>query len=217
MAAVERALLAAAAGYLLGTLPSADAAARLATGGRVDLRTRGTGNPGAVNAMAVLGRGWGSAVLGADMAKAVVAARLGERLAGARGAHLGASAAVVGHCFPAWRGWRGGKGVAASCGQCLATFPAYFPVDLAVALVAAKGGGRALPATAAASVLWVAAGTLWWRRRLPNGWGPAPSAALPLAAAVSSAAILARFVQSPVPARPLGPAGDGDPREWAAA
>ena len=59
-------LASAAAGYLVGTVPCADTAARLATGDDTGLRTQGTGNPGAVNAMAVLGKAWGWSILAAD-------------------------------------------------------------------------------------------------------------------------------------------------------
>src|SRR6187200_112525 len=52
---LARLAAAAATGYLAGTLPSADLAARLATGGAADLRTTGSGNPGAANAINVLG------------------------------------------------------------------------------------------------------------------------------------------------------------------
>ncbi|MGH9280968.1 MAG: glycerol-3-phosphate acyltransferase [Acidimicrobiales bacterium] len=194
-----RLLAAAGAGYLLGTVPLADAAARFASGGTADLRRSGTGNPGAVNAMAVLGKRWGYAILAGDIAKGVTAARLGARVAGDAGAHLGGAAAVVGHCYPVWNGFRGGKGVAASCGQCLATFPAYFPVDLVVAWSVAKWRQRTFPATVLASAVWVSAGVVWWRRGWPNAWGPRPSGWLPLGAAVSSAAILSRFIASPVP------------------
>ena len=189
-----------AAGYLIGTLPSADVVARLATRGAADLRAAGSGNPGAVNAMAVLGRGWGSAILAADTGKGVAACVAGRWLAGGPGAHLAGTAAVVGHCFPVWNGFRGGKGVAVSLGQCLATFPAYLPVDLAVAWGVGKWSGRALPGTAAASATWVAAGVLWTARRWPNLWGPAPSPALPLASAASSVVILYRFATARRPA-----------------
>jgi glycerol-3-phosphate acyltransferase PlsY len=190
---------AAAAGYLLGTLPCADAAARLATGNAGDLRTQGTGNPGAVNAMAVLGKSWGWGILVADATKGAVACGLGRRLAGATGAHVAGTAAVVGHCFPVWTGFRGGKGVAVSLGQCATTFPAYLPIDLGVAWAVGKWKGRTFPGTAAASATWVAAGLLWWRMGWPNGWGPPPTVALPLGAAVSSAVILYKFVKNPVP------------------
>ena len=184
---------AAATGYLLGSAPLADGAARIATGGTTDLRAAGSGNPGAANAIAVLGKGWGFGILFGDIGKGALASVVGRRLAGDLGAHIGGTAAVVGHCLPVWNGFKGGKGAATSCGQCLATFPAYFPIDLAVAIAIAKWRGRALPATATASAVWVSAGALWWRKGWPNGWGPRPTAALPVAAAVSSAVIFSRF------------------------
>jgi len=195
-------LASAAAGYLIGTVPCADTAARLATGGRTDLRASGTGNPGAVNAMAVLGRSWGWGILAADAAKGALACGLGRRMAGPTGAHVAGTAAVVGHCFPVWNGFRGGKGVAVSLGQCTATFPAYLPFDLAVAWAVGRWRGRTFPGTAAASATWVMAGVLWWRKGWPNGWGPDPSAALPAGAAVSSAVILYRFATAKRPPSP---------------
>lgn len=196
MARLVRLFAAAAVGYLTGTLPSADIASRLATGGATDLRAVGSGNPGATNAIAQIGRRWGYTVLVSDVAKGAIAARAGLRLAGATGGHVAGTSSVIGHCFPVWSGFRGGKGVAASAGQCLATFPAYTPIDLAVATITAispRWRSRAYVATAIASATWVAAGVLWWRRAWPNAWGPAPTAALPAAAAVSSAVILSRF------------------------
>lgn len=184
-----------AAGYLLGLVPSAAVATKLATRGEVDLRQEGSGNPGGANAAAVLGRRWGYAVTAADIAKSTVACRLGRRLAGDRGQHLAGFASVLGHCYPVTHGFRGGKGVACSVGQCLATFPAFLPVDLGVAAVIAAGPWRerAFTATIVSSAAWVGAGTLWWRRGWANGWGGPPTAGLPLAAATTSAVIVQRF------------------------
>jgi acyl phosphate:glycerol-3-phosphate acyltransferase len=201
-----RALGAAVLGYVAGTLPSADLAARLAARRReaVDLRSSGSGNPGAANAIALLGPRWGYGVMAADIAKGALAAVAGRRLAGGTGAHTAGVAAVVGHCYPVWNGFRGGKGVAASVGQCVATFPAWTVPDLALAGAVAGSPWwrrRALAATAASSGAWTAAALVWWRRGWPNLWGPPPTAALPLAAAASSAVILARFAASrPAPA-----------------
>ncbi|MGI9033008.1 MAG: glycerol-3-phosphate acyltransferase [Acidimicrobiales bacterium] len=189
-----RVAAAAVIGYLVGTVPSADIAARLATGGTTNLRLMGSGNPGAANAMATLGTGWGCAVLGTDIAKGVMACSVGRRLAGGAGADLAGTTAVVGHCYPVWDGFRGGKGVAVSSGQCLATFPAYFPIDLTVAYAVARFRRRALPATAVASAAWVGCGLLWWRRGWPNAWAPPPGPTLPLSAAVTSAVIVSRFL-----------------------
>jgi glycerol-3-phosphate acyltransferase PlsY len=188
-------LAAAAIGYLMGTIPSADIASKAASGGAVDLRAAGSGNPGAANAMKVLGTRWGLAVMAADVAKGAAACRAGRRVGGGAGSHVAGTAAVIGHCFPIWTGFRGGKGVAAGAGQCLATFPAFLPVDLAVAGLTSTGRWRerAFGATAVASLAWVAGALLWWRRDLPNLWGPRPTAGLVLAAAASSAVICYRF------------------------
>lgn len=189
---------AALAGYLLGTLPSADVAARLAATG-ADLRTEGTGNPGGANALVVLGKAWGYGVMGADIAKGAAACGVGRRLGGGNGAHVAGTAAVVGHCFPVWNGFKGGKGVAASVGQCVATFPVYVPFDLGLAWLVATPtwgrtvGMRTLVATTVASGAWVGAAALWWRRGWPNGWAPPAGRGLPVAAAASSAVILSRF------------------------
>lgn len=186
---------AAAAGYALGSLPVADLASRLAGDGRGDLRSSGTGNPGGANALVVLGRGWGYAVIAADIAKGALACGAGRGLGGDGGSHVAGTAAVIGHCFPAWNRFRGGKGVAASLGQCLATFPVYVPVDLGLAWLTATRGwrSRTFAATVVGSSAWVAAAAVWWRRGWPNAWGPRPTAGLPLAAAASSAVILSRF------------------------
>jgi glycerol-3-phosphate acyltransferase PlsY len=196
MGRAARLTTAAVVGYLAGTIPSADLAAKAATGGRTDLRDAGSGNPGAANAIKVLGSTWGYAVMAADIGKGAAASGLGRRIAGDNGAHLAGTAAVVGHCFPVWNGFRGGKGVAASVGQCLATFPAYFGIDLGVAALTAaspRWRQRALTATAAACGMWVVGGAVWAHNGWPNLWGPKPTAALPLSAAASSAVILYKF------------------------
>ncbi|MBW3547918.1 MAG: glycerol-3-phosphate acyltransferase [Actinobacteria bacterium] len=247
---------AAVLGYLVGTVPSADLACRLATGGTADLRAAGSRNPGANNAMKLLGARWGYGVMAADMVKGALACSAGRVVAGDPGAHVAGVTAVVGHCYPVWNGFRGGKGVATSFGQCVATFPAWSVPDLLVAWGAAslpprvgvarsrrvrrygpagtarvqeKGRGwawaapgetawwrrRHVASTIVSSTVWVAAATLWWRRGWPNLWAPRPSAALPLAAAATSAVILFRLATEPDPGPPPEPPlpPDGGDRE----
>jgi glycerol-3-phosphate acyltransferase PlsY len=182
-------------GYLLGTVPSAEIASRLATGGAVDVRSGGTGNPGGMNARRLLGRRVGSFAITADVVKGVLACGLGRRTAGDLGAHVAGVAAVAGHCYPPRSGFRGGKGVATSFGQCLYTLPAYAPVDVLVAAGVARVPGLRRPAlvsVAVSSVAWLIAGVVWWRRSLPNLWGPRPTAALPLANAATVLVIASR-------------------------
>lgn len=68
--------------------------------GGPDLRTSGSGNPGGANAAKVLGKRWGYSVMAADIAKGAVASAAGRRVAGDVGAHVAATAAVAGHCYP---------------------------------------------------------------------------------------------------------------------
>jgi acyl phosphate:glycerol-3-phosphate acyltransferase len=192
--------LAAALGYVLGTVPSADIAARAASGGRVDVRRSGSRNPGVANVMHVLGPTAGYAVLLADVAKGFAGCACGRAAAGDVGAHVGGVAAVVGHCYPLWRGFRGGgKGVATSYGQCLYTFPAFAPFDLVLALGVARVPRLKRPAlvvTSVSSTAWLLASVVWWRRRLDNSWGPPATGALPLANAATVLVIASRFARA---------------------
>ena len=186
---------AAGVGYLVGSFSWADLAARRATKGRVDLRSAGSGNPGALNAIEVLGKRWGVAVAVADVAKGVTASMLGRAIGGDVGAHVGGTAAVVGHCYPVWNGFRGGKGVATASGQCIATFPAAVPVEIAAGAIGILGPfeQRSYTTTLFLTATWVTTSLLWWRRKWSNRWGTAPTVALPIAAAASSAVVLRRF------------------------
>ena len=196
---------AAAIGYLLGTFPTADLVARRASKGAVDLRASGSGNPGTANALNVLGKRAGAEVLAGDVAKGAAACAVGALVAGPVGAHVAGTSSVVGHCYPVWTGFRGGKGVATSVGQCLATFPVYFPIDAAVAIVTVatpRWKQRAFAATVVSSVCWVVGGMVWRARGFRNLWGPKPTLALPIASAVSSAIIIRRFIESQPPNPP---------------
>jgi glycerol-3-phosphate acyltransferase PlsY len=115
--------LAAAAAYLLGGVPFAALAAR-AKG--VDLRTHGSGNLGATNAIRILGPAVGIPVLLADVAKGWFCASMIPRLFGSASIEAGivcAAAAVVGHVFPIALSFRGGKGVATAAGALFALAP----------------------------------------------------------------------------------------------
>lgn len=118
------------ASYALGSVSFAYLAAKLLRG--VDLRAVGSGNLGATNASRVLGRKWGVAIYLLDFLKGFAPALLvlrcagDPRLGGPGGPPLAACAglaAFVGHCYPAWHGFRGGKGVATASGLVLALSP----------------------------------------------------------------------------------------------
>lgn len=133
-------LIAAVVGYLLGSLPFGYLVAR-AKG--VNIFEVGSKNPGATNVRRVLGHGPGNLVLFLDGAKGAVAAglflivhRLGPQYCpfDANGLLIleitGLSAAILGHSFSCFTGFRGGKSVATAAGG----FAVLFPLGMAIAL-----------------------------------------------------------------------------------
>lgn len=113
-------------GYLLGSIPMGILMTRLA--GRGDLRKVGSGNIGATNVMRVGGLRLAGLVWLLDMAKAILAVLIGCAIGGdVFGAWCG-FAAVVGHCFPVWLKFHGGKGVSCLFGVILAVNPMMFVI-----------------------------------------------------------------------------------------
>src|SRR4029077_12065360 len=103
------------AAYLLGSIPFALILAR--RWGAGDLRHSGSGNLGAANVMRASGVTAGITVAILDMAKGAASVWLAGRLSADGAAPAAAGlAAVVGHIYPVWLRFRGGKGVATACG-----------------------------------------------------------------------------------------------------
>lgn len=91
---------------------------------RVDLRTLGSGNPGATNVLRTSGRWPALFVLMLDIGKGIVPVEAARRLGAPAEIQAGAGlAAILGHLFPVWFGFRGGKGVATGFGVFVALFP----------------------------------------------------------------------------------------------
>ena len=123
-------LLVLAAGYLLGSIPFGLILTRLTGAG--DLRSIGSGNIGATNVLRTGRKGLAAATLLFDLAKGAVAVVLARHFAGDGAAALGGAAAVLGHCFPVWLRYKGGKGVATLMGVALGL---AWPIGLAYAVV----------------------------------------------------------------------------------
>jgi glycerol-3-phosphate acyltransferase PlsY len=121
--------------YLIGTFPSAAIVAR-ANG--VDIRAVGSGNPGASNVTRVLGWRKGLWVFVLDAAKGALAAGIGLAADGRPAGYLLGAAAVVGHVFPVWERFRGGKGVATGGGVFAVLSPLVFAVLFVVWVVVWK-------------------------------------------------------------------------------
>ena len=115
-------------GYLLGSVPFGLIFTWMA--GEGDVRKIGSGNIGATNVLRTGNRWAAAATLVFDAAKGAAAVLIGWHYFGEAGAIAGAIAATLGHLFPIWLGFKGGKGVAVSLGILLSL---YWPVGLLAA------------------------------------------------------------------------------------
>jgi glycerol-3-phosphate acyltransferase PlsY len=142
-------------GYLLGSIPFGLILTRIA--GLGDIRRIGSGNIGATNVLRTGNKTLAAATLLLDGLKGAVAVLLAAWFAGADAVFWAGSGAVLGHAFPVWLGFRGGKAVATSFGVMIA---AAWPVGIAagavwliVAAVLRKSSLAALASFSVAPVL----------------------------------------------------------------
>lgn len=175
-------LLVIAAGYLLGSISAAILVCRAL--GRTDPRTTGSRNPGATNVLRVAGRDAAVLTLAGDMLKGVAAVLLARAVSPEPAVWmLAGGAAFLGHLYPVFFGFRGGKGVATALGLLLAATPiaglltvatwlaafALFRISSVGALTAFAlapfyvGGTTASPALA--SIAAIVTILLYWRHR----------------------------------------------------
>ena len=148
-------ILCAVFGYGLGTIASGLLLSRLM--GLGDLRKIGSGNIGATNVLRTGNKVAAAMTLIFDAAKGAAAVLLGRLVAGEAGAQIAALAAFLGHCYPVWLGFKGGKGVATFLGVWLAL---AWPVGIAccltwlVAALTRKMSSVGALVAAASSTLW---------------------------------------------------------------
>jgi acyl phosphate:glycerol-3-phosphate acyltransferase len=152
-------LVALAVGYLLGSIPFGLILTKLA--GHGDLRDIGSGNIGATNVLRTGNKALAALTLILDLLKGTAAVLIGARF-GQDAALLGGLGAILGHLFPIWLGFRGGKGVATYIGVLLGLYwPAaivFCAIWLLVALITRYSSLSALVASAAAPCLLVVVG-----------------------------------------------------------
>ena len=122
-------ILATVLGYLLGSIPNGLIVSK---SHGIDVRNFGSGNIGATNVLRVLGHKWGYLVFALDSLKGLLAVLLaywiGNRLLPVNSSHIligivAGVATILGHTFPVWLGFKGGKGVATSAGVLLGLMP----------------------------------------------------------------------------------------------
>ncbi|HUY55645.1 MAG TPA: glycerol-3-phosphate acyltransferase [Candidatus Nanopelagicaceae bacterium] len=141
-----RVVVAAGAGYLLGSIPMGVIVGRLAAG--VDVRKFGSRVSGATNVLRTAGPGAAAATFGLDTAKGYLAARVGEGIAGDEGSVAAAVGAAVGHSWPVFAEFKGGRSVLTCWGSLIA-------MDHSAAVAAASAG-----TATAVTTKYVSAGAL---------------------------------------------------------
>lgn len=128
-------ILWAVAGYGLGSIPFGMLLARVM--GLGNLRDIGSGNIGATNVLRTGNKTAAALTLLFDAGKGAVIVLLARQFAGEDAAQIAGLAAIVGHCFPVWLKFQGGKGVATCFGLLLALAPVVFVVAGAIWLLTA--------------------------------------------------------------------------------
>ena len=128
-------LLCAIAGYLLGSISVSILVTKYIF--HADLRQQGSGNAGATNAARVYGLGAGVLTFAGDFAKSILAMLLGRGLGGVMGLAVGGAACLLGHCFPVYYRFRGGKAVSAGAAAALVIDWRIFVLAVAVFALAA--------------------------------------------------------------------------------
>jgi acyl phosphate:glycerol-3-phosphate acyltransferase len=127
--------------YLLGSIPFGYLAGRLVG---IDIRQAGSGNVGATNVVRVLGKGYGYPVFALDVLKGFAAVKIAMLMAPGGPPEwnspemfgiLAAVSSVLGHLYPPWLKFRGGKGVATSAGALLALTPVATLIGAAIWII----------------------------------------------------------------------------------
>jgi glycerol-3-phosphate acyltransferase PlsY len=202
--------LALALSYLLGSTPWGLVLVRVFKG--VDVRKVGSGNIGATNAMRAGGRGLGLAVFVLDFAKGWVAVYWISKLApdSAWIQIACGAAAVLGHCFPVWLGFKGGKGVSTLCGAVVASdWRVFLCGGVVWLLVVAATRYVGLASFAMCLALPIAA---WWLLRDAGFWLTVGLAALALLILTRHRSNMARMLAGTEPKIGHKRAGGDDQR-----
>ncbi len=124
------AFYAALLGYVVGSIPFGLLLTKAS--GMGDVRQIGSGNIGATNVLRTGNKGLAAATLVLDLVKGLAPVAIAGQLWGEVAMAFAAGAAVLGHCFPVWLGFKGGKGVATNAGV---AFGLAWPLGLAYAFV----------------------------------------------------------------------------------
>ena len=130
---ILRYIICAAAAYLLGSISFG---ILLTKNSGHDIRKEGSGNTGASNALRVFGLRTGLVTFICDILKAVISVLLGKALAGEYGGMLAGLFVIIGHNWPLFFSFKGGKGISCSCAVVLLNFPGPGAIAIAICIAA---------------------------------------------------------------------------------
>ncbi len=139
----------------------------------IDIYREGSGNPGTSNVFRTLGKGPAALVLLGDGAKGALAAALAVAWVGETAGFAAVALAVLGHAFPLWHRFRGGKGVATAIGGLIFLAPAVGVLLAVLWLVVVLVGKVASVASLVAMALYLPGLALVGRRGAVLGWAAA--------------------------------------------
>lgn len=155
----------AAAGYLLGNLQTAIIISKWYY--HDDVRRYGSGNAGSTNMVRVFGYRPGAITFAGDFTKAVLGVLVGQLICGTVGGYVAGLLVVAGHCWPAFAGFRGGKGVACSAALALLTFPLGGAAAFAIGLIVLAFNRRVSLMSLTSIVLFLVAVMIFRRDDIP--------------------------------------------------
>ena len=152
-----------ALGYLIGSLSVSILISKYIF--HQDVRTLGSGNAGAANAARTLGAGVGLLTLLGDFLKGVISMLLGSCLGGATGLAIAGAACMIGHCFPIYFGFKGGKAVATAAAVALMidwrVFLSAFAVFAIVAALSKTASVSSMSASVAVAAMTPVSRACW--------------------------------------------------------
>lgn len=170
--------LAALAGYVIGSLPTAG---WIAGAFGIDLRSTGSQNPGANNAMRLGGKRLAAVILIVEIVKGATAVTLGVSIAGDIGGAVAGMGALTGNVLNLWYRLSGGQGLGITAGVLLAAWPIGFLIAF-VTIAAAVAVTRSTAKAALVALVALGAGLAF--QGLPDPWGLEPSALVVLVVGV---------------------------------
>jgi glycerol-3-phosphate acyltransferase PlsY len=151
--------------YFIGSIPFSYIVPKVF--GKIDIRSVGSGNTGTTNVVRTLGLKIGALAFFGDYIKGVIPAFLGLQILGFNGALIAGTVCVLGHCYPVWLNFKGGKGIATSVGVLTVTFP-YMALGLLIWQFAVIFATKYMSLASITSALFFPISVLIFRDDMPS-------------------------------------------------